>query len=447
MIFRIILVCFMSICSMGMKVHTKIPVADVFKLMDEINRVKKDALWPGFYPGDIPTAIFDGINTYLFKHPSPPEAFMVLRENEDAWIFKGQHDQVRGNSRVQLNGIWTATSVLRTHSRLTGEKYSMQNLAGIIIHEQFHVFQRLKHPDWRPNDSYLFNYPLDTPEMLAFRRLETEAFRRAVISQAPEEASGWIKESLRWRDKRHRFLDDVLIQYEGELQRFEGLAEYIECISGGKDLSRIPVDPGFAPGAIRHLGYLMGRWTAAILDMLDPDWKETMESGQTEYLHEILEMAVSAFDHTCVFSDEEQESFLQKAKEDVRERKNTVQRLREEFDSQPGYRIEIVSFQTPLGLVMFFADRTETLSQRELLHEFLLMLRNDRGAVTVRELMSITENDGSTGVEKLAVAGISEEPLIENIEGKIKITAKGFHAEFSGAEVEEHQNMIRIRLR
>jgi hypothetical protein len=172
-----------------------------------------------------------------------------------------------------------------------------------------------------------------------------------------------------------------------------------------------------------------------------------MESGQAEYLHEILETAVSAFDHTCVFSAEEQESYLQKAEEDVERRKNTVQRLREEFDSQSGYRIEIDSIQTPLRLVMFFADRTEALSQRELLHEFLLMLRNDRGAVTVRELMSVTENDGSTGVEKLTVAGITEKPLIENIEGKIKITAKGFHAEFSEAEVEERQNMIRIRLR
>jgi hypothetical protein len=447
MIFRIILICSVLMCSMGMKVHTELPVADVFELMDEINLVKKDALWPGFYPGEIPTAIFDGINTYLFKHPSPPEAFMVLRKKEEAWVFKGQHGQVRGNSRVQLNGIWTATSVLRTHSRLTGEKYSMQNLAGIIIHEQFHVFQRLKHPDWRPNDGHLFNYPLDTPEMLALRRLETEALRRAVSAQIHEEASGWVKEALRWRDKRHHLLDDVLIQYEGELQRFEGLAEYIECMSGGKDLTRIPVDPGFAPGAIRHLGYLLGRWTAAILDRLDSNWKETMESGQAEYLHEILETTASSSNHTYMFSDEEQKSFLQKAKEAVEDRGNTVQRLRKEFDSQQGYRIEIVSFKTPLNLVMFFADRTEALSQRELLHRFLLMLRNDKCVITVRELMSITENDGSTGVEKLTVAGITEKPLIENIESKIKITAKGFHTEFSKADLEEGQNGIRIVFR
>jgi hypothetical protein len=322
--------CFVLIFSIGIKVHVEDPVADVFDLMEEINRVKNDVLWPGFKPGEIPTAIFDGINTYLFKYPSPPEEFMVLREREDTCFFNGQHSQVRGNSRVQLNGIWTATSVLRTHSRLTG---------------------------------------------------------------------------------------------------------------------RIPVDPGFAPGAIRHLGYLLGRWSAVILDRLEPNWKEIMESGQAEFLHEILKTTVSSSDHTCGFSDEEQESFSQKAKEDVENRGHTVQRLRKEFGSQPGYRIEFVSSKTPLGLLMFFADRTEALSQRELLHSFLLMLRNENGSLSVRDLMSITENDSSTGVVKLTVVGIIEKPVIENIEGKIKVTAKGFQAEFNEAEVEERQNVIKIVLR
>lgn len=444
---RIILMCFVLIFSIGMKVHSEDLVADVFDLMEEINRMKKDVLWPGFKPGEIPTAIFDGINTYLFKHPSPPEEFMVLKEREDTCLFDGQHSQVRGNSRVQLNGIWTATSVLRTHSRLTGEKYSMQSLAGIIIHEQFHVFQKLKHTDWRPNDGYLFNYPLDTPDMLALRRMETEAIRRAVVAQSHKEVYGWVREAFKWRDKRYPLLDDVLIQYEGELQRFEGLAEYIEYKSGSRDLTRIPVDPGFAPGAIRHLGYLLGRWSAVILDRLEPNWKEIMESGEAEYLHEILKTTVSSTDHTCGFSDEEQESFLQKAKEDVENRGQTVQRLRKEFGSQPGYRIEFVSPKTPLGVLMFFANRTEALSQRELLHSFLLMLRNENGSLSVRDLMSITENDSSIGVVKLTVAGIIEKPVIENIEGKIKVTAKGFQAEFNKAEVEECQNLIKIVLR
>ncbi len=438
--------CLVTIVAVGTTVHSQDPVADVFELMGRVARIEKNSLWPGFFPAEIPTAVYDGVNTYLIKHPSPPEEFKPFEQKKGVHVFKGQHTQVRGNSRVQINGVWTATSVLRTHSRLTGERYSLQNMAGIIVHEQFHVFQRIEHPEWRPNDGYLFNYPHDTPDMLAFRMMEVEAFRRAAAAQEPKEASGWAREALTWRDKRHDLLNDALAQYEGELQRFEGLAEYIECVSGDKDLSQMPVDPGFAPGAIRHLGYILGRWMAAILDKLKPGWKDIMESDEMEYLHEILESALSSSDQTYLFSDSDQESFFQKAREAVANRKGIVQKLREEFESQSGYRVEIVAERSPLRLRMFFADRTEALTRKELLHMSLLMLQGDKGSVSIRDLKSITENDGSIQVVKLTVAGIEEKPMIERIEGKIMVTAKGFQAEFTNAEVQERQNSIKIVL-
>ena len=434
------------ICGIGTGIYSQVPVADVFELMKRVDRIEENSLWPGFYPAKIPTAVFDGVNTYLFEHPSPPEGFLIQREREDVHVFKGQHPQVRGNSRMQINGIWTATSVLRSHSRLTGERYSLQNMAGIIVHEQYHVFQKHKHPEWSPNDGYLFNYPLDSQEMLALRAMEIEAFRRAAAAQNPKEVAGWAREALKWRDRRHRLLDDALARYEGELQRFEGLADYIECISGDKDLTQIGVEPGFAPGAIRHMGYILGRWMASILDRLKPNWKTNMESGQAEYLHEILKTTLNPSNPGYEFSDSEQESFFQKAKEDVAKRKAIVQKLREEFESQAGYRIEIESVSSPLRLLMFFADRTEALSKRELLHRSLLMLRNENGSVYVRDLKSITKNDGSTCVVKLTVAGIDDKPTIEKMGDKVKVTAAGFQAEFMTPEVKELQNVIKIIL-
>ena len=438
--------CLVMICTIATSVHSQDPVADVFELMERINRIEKNSLWPGFYPAEIPTAVFDGLNTYLFKHPSPPQGFMPFKGKKDMHVFEGQYSQVRGNSRVQINGIWTATSVLRTHSRLTGEQYSLQNMAGIIVHEQFHVFQRLDHPEWRPNDGYLFNYPLDTPEMLALRMMEVEAFRKAAAAQDAGEVSGWTREALKWRNRRHGLLDDALAQYEGELQRFEGLAEYIECLSGDKDLSQQSVDPGFAPGAIRHLGYVLGRWMASILDKLKPGWKDIMESGKMEYLHEILETTPSSSDPNYKFSDDERESFFRKAREAIAKRKGIVQRLREEFESQSGFRIEIVSESTLLRLRMFFADRTEALSQKELLHTSLLMLQNEKGSVSISDLQSVTENDGSSQVVRLTVTGIEDKPIIERTEDKIKVTSKGFVGEFTSAEVKEQQNVIKIIL-
>jgi hypothetical protein len=440
------LFCLLIIFSFGIKAHSQEPVTDVVRLMEMVDRVEKHSLWPGFHPKEIPTAVFDGVDTYLFRHPSPPDGFKLFEGMKDVSVFKGQHGQVRGNGRVQIGGIWTATFVPRTHSRLTGEKYSLQNLAGIVIHEQFHVFQRLKHADWRPNDGHLFNYPMDTPEMLALRKMEVEAFRRAVSAERPEEVSGWASEALMWRNKRHHLLEGALALYEGELQRFEGLADYIECISGEKDIRQLPVDPGFAPGAIRHLGYIAGRWMASVLDKLKPDWKTVMESGQAEYLHDILEKTLSPSEPTFALTEEEREFFFEKAKEEVENRRAEIRVLKMELDSQPGFRIEVVAENNPLRLRMFFADRTEALSEGELLHHSLLMVGNEKASISIRNLKSITQSDGSTNVTGLTIAGIAEKPVIENRDGKIKVSAKGIQAEFSGVEVRESPNAIKIVL-
>ena len=439
-----ILIYLLLMCILGMQILADDSVADVFELKKLIDQQKKDALWPGFYPGEIPAAVFDGVNTYLFKHPSPPEGFVPVGDKEDVFIFRGQYNQVRGNSRVQINETWTATSLLQTHSRLTGEKYTLQDLAGIIIHEQFHVFQRLNHPDWRPNDGYLFNYPLDTPEMLALRRMEVEAFRRAVTAQSDKDASGWLNEALKWRDKRYRFMDDPLVDYEGELQRFEGLADYIEKTIRGSDQTQIPVDPGFAPAAIRHLGYLLGRWSAVILDRLEPEWKNRMESGEVQYLHELLGKIADTSEGECTFSKAAQELYFNKAINDVENRKSTVQKLQQEFNSFPGYQIQISASEEPLRLLMFFADRTEALSEKELLHYSLVILRNEKGSVTVRNLMSITENNGSTSVISFKISGIQDKPVIEKNDDRIKVMAEGFQAEFSGAQIEEGEDGMKI---
>ncbi|MBN2246081.1 MAG: hypothetical protein JW755_09580, partial [Candidatus Aminicenantes bacterium] len=92
----------------------------------------------------------------------------------------------------------------------------------------------------------------------------------------------------------------------------------------------------------------------------------------------------------------------------------------------------------------FFADRTEALSDKELLHYSLVMLRNEKGSVMVRNLMSITENNGSTGVIKFKISGINEKPVIEKKDDRIKVTAEGFQAEFSGAQIEEGEDGMKI---
>lgn len=65
-------------------------------LLAEFDRQAAKALWPGFDPRRTPLAIYDGRVTWLVRHPSPP-------------------------------GV------------------DARHLAGVMIHEAFHVFQRARH--------------------------------------------------------------------------------------------------------------------------------------------------------------------------------------------------------------------------------------------------------------------------------------------------------------
>ncbi|TFG74776.1 MAG: hypothetical protein E4H23_11570, partial [Chrysiogenales bacterium] len=156
------------------------PVADVFEVMDQVAELSVRPLWPGFAINKIPVAVFDGLHTYCFNAGENPDGFSPLPKKKGVFFFAGQHANVRGNSVIQLADHWTATSVLSDHSRRSGEKYNIRDMAGIIIHEQFHIFQRSRHPTWRQNDGLLLFYPAETSETLMLRRIEKEAFKRAV---------------------------------------------------------------------------------------------------------------------------------------------------------------------------------------------------------------------------------------------------------------------------
>jgi len=422
------------------------PLIDVFELMKEAASWESLPLWPGFEPATIPSAIFDGEKTYLFLHPSPPEGFSPVPGKKQVHVFDGQHPAVQGNSRARIADVWCATMVPRLASRWTGRRYTMRNQAGHLIHEKFHVFQRHKHPDWRPNDGFLFNYPLDDPESLALRRLEIESFRRAVIATTRADVAGWVAEALQFREKRLMPLDQNRRGYEGELQRFEGAAEYIEYRAGGKEMSVMPVNPGYAPAAIRHLGYLLGRWMSHCLDRLDPNWKGRMETGEFQYLHEGLAGLVSKNVRAQRFGNKEIQQFRERADEDITRRFDKRQSMKADFFAQSGYRLEIVPQKEPLRLVMFFADMTDALDERELLHRRLLILDHQSGQIRVRDLLCLTESDGSTGVVKLTIAGLTEKPNFDDSTQKLSIKGAELNAEFEPVSIKEDGQTISVFL-
>jgi hypothetical protein len=105
-----------------------------------------------------------------------------------------------------------------------------------------------------------------------------------------------------------------------------------------------------------------------------------------------------------------------------------------------------VAPKQPLGLVMFFADMTDALSERELLHRRLLMLRHPRGQLRVRGIDCLTESDGATGVVKLTIAGLEERPEFDDGTGEFSLSRSGLTIDLEQVSITEQGNIITVYL-
>jgi len=398
-------------------------IEDVFKVMEIVNRSDDNPLWPGFKASEIPVMVFDSTDTWLFYSNAASERFTEVKEHPGVYLFEGQHPLVRGNSIVRMGNSWVATSILTTHSRRTGEEYDEKDLAGIIIHEQFHIFQRNKHPRWQQNDGYLLLYPTETQESLFLRRMEKEAFKRAVLSKKPEEINGWVNVALGYRDKRLNMISPVFGRYEMELQRTEGLSDYIEKTARGTDpLNASEITNGIAPAGVRDLGYVEGRWNAMILDKLSPDWKSVIETNDTLYLEDILRKVTNELpEEQKSFSSSEIDEIRTNSDSDFFKWQDNKKQEVDRFNNIPGFRIEINASSNPLAIRIFEPLEIEILDDRSVYHRLIFSAANDAGTVRIMNQPCITQFDNSLQIIKLIISGLKEPPeLIEN-ENKIII--------------------------
>jgi len=423
------------------------PVADAFEVMSGADRCGSLSLWPGFDPRDIPVAIFDGADTYLFRHPAPPEGFAPSLDRSDVHRFDGQFPAVRGNSRVRINDVWTATSVLSARSRRTGDEYTVRDLAGIVVHEQFHVFQSLRHPDWRPNDGLLLVYPPETVESLYLRRAEKEAFKRAVIAEDRTIAAGWTKEGLRFRERRAALLDPSFMTYEKELQRFEGISDYIETTARGIDpLHSSSMTNGIAPAGIRDVGYVEGRWLALLLDGFDPEWKSKMESGEAKYLEDLIAPAVNRIPSDASFTEEETTALRSDAERDFRAWLEEKARLLDEFSAAPGTTIEIVAEAAPLAVRMFEPLEMETYGGGRILHKVFFSAGNDKGSIRVLNHPCVTEMNAALGITRVTIRGLADQPVLDEKEKTFRSNSGGISVDLKYSGVERGEKRFVVRL-
>jgi hypothetical protein len=269
----------------------------------------------------------------------------------------------------------------------------------------------------------LLLYPSETVEALFLRRVEKEAFKRAVLSGNTGEINGWVKEALSYRFQRLNTINPVFGRYEKELQRTEGLSDYIEKVAREMDpLNASDITNGIAPAGVRDLGYVEGRWIAMILDKINPGWKLALEENDTLYLEDILIKSINDLPGTTTsLSNDEIDNIRANADSDFLKWQEKKKQEIEQFNDLPGYRVEINASAKPLIIRIFEPLEIEILDDRSVYHRLIFSAGNEAGALRIMNQPCISWFDNSLRIEKLVLNGLKEPPAIIGNENKIVI--------------------------
>jgi hypothetical protein len=402
-------------------------------VLKELDRIAARPLWPGFDPRRIPVAIFDDGRTWLARHPSPPAEFRPWPGEKGVDAFEGRHASLRANTAIGLNGVETATASFEGHAEGT------RRLAGLLVHETFHVFQARRHPKWGGNEVEQLIYPSDDGEVLAERRLESLALSRALAARSRAAAGAWAARALAAREKRFARLPEPAAAYERGTEMKEGLATYVEMKAVEQNAIPWPVLPEaeFPPEAVRLRAYASGNAIGRLLDRLDPAWKPALEANDDTSLDALLRRAVAGM-RPAEFSAAEESGARARAAADVKAMAARRAALRREFLETPGWTL-VLETADPVFPQGFDPWNLERVSPSEVLHLRWLKLGNAAGSVEILDRKCLTEGSGKhplfEGVRRATVTGLAAEPRVEEIPGRVKISAGGLNLEFRGSRV------------
>jgi hypothetical protein len=417
------------------------PIPRVLAVLKELDRISARPLWPGFEPRKIPVAIFDGGRTWLARHPSPPEEFRPWPGDRNVRVFEGRHASLRANTAIGLGGVGTATASFEGHSEGT------RRLAGLLVHETFHVFQARRHPKWGGNEVEQLIYPSDDPEALALRRLESLALNRALSARDRSSAAAWAARALAERQARFARLPESAAAYERGTEMKEGLAQYVETKAAGEDGPTI-AETEFPPEAVRLRSYASGNAIGRLLDRLDPAWKRRLEEKDDVALDELLRLAAGRAS-PATFSGAEESEARARASVDVSAMRDRLGALRHEFLEAGGWSL-VLETADPLFPQGFDPWNVERLSASEVLHTRWVKLGNASGSVEVLDRRCLTEGAGKhplfEGVRRATITGLPAEPRVDETNGVVKISADGLTLEFRGGRVTRSGQTVTVTL-
>jgi len=418
-------------------------------VIDAFATIAKRDLWPGFRPDTIPLALYDGTQTWLFRHPAPPEGFRPHAPGSNIWVMDGRQPEVTANSSATIGGRTVATLI----PDLTTQNAA--RWASVAAHEAFHAHQRKRHPTWSANEAVLFTYPWENAEALAERRLEFEALRRALAAPNKRDAACWATATLKERDSRFSRLGTDAARYETSSELNEGTAQYVQNRAAGtKALTNMPAQE-FVPSGIRDRVYATGGAMGQLLDRLRPRWREELDQADSNAaLHDELRAAVRsrAVPATaCVISPTERDQALANANRDIRAEQMQLAALGQEFARRQGWSIVVDASARTLQVAGFDPLNVSRLSATTVLHRRYLKLANDGGEFESIDQEALTESAGShplfSGVRRVSVNGLSQAPTIDETGGGVALQVGELHLKFKAATVERDGQRVTILLK
>lgn len=382
-------------------------LATVRAILEALDELSRQPLWPAFDPLTIPVVIYDGEDTWLIRHPHPGLPFGPWAESEGIWRMPGLHESVRGNTATAVEGVPTAAIMLAS---LAGR--SPSEVAAVCVHEMFHVFQQDRYPTWAGDVGAMFLYPLSDPARLTLRRLETEAWRRAGAASDPSARHGWARTALRCRRARFAALPPACAAFERGTELSEGLAQYVEHRALGISHVKLPTD-GYPPDQVRGRCYAVGALMARLLDEVAPGWPEAVDASAG--LDGLLDAVLDQTDTAWAFTASERERIGQRAQADDSAFQHHREQLLREVPSEPGYRV-VLRGHTPLRAQGFDPSNCLQLDATTVLHTRYLHVASAHLALEVLGGKALTRAAGEhplfDGLAEVLCVGLPNLPAL-----------------------------------
>lgn len=412
--------------------------AGLLAIVAAFDRMGARPLWPGFEPAGIPLAIFDGRDTFLVRHRSPPAGAVRVSADPPIDRLAGRDPALNANTAAVIGGATTATMLLDPAHRRAPEVDG-----AILVHEAFHVYQAARHPTWTGNEAELFTYPFEAPAVLRERILEELALGRALA--APDaEARCWATLVRGARARRFALLSKGAADYERGIELKEGLARHLQDLAAGQRVSL----GRYEPEQIRDRAYVMGAGIAELLQRLEPGWSVALERGEAADLDQLLVRVRPDGGQTCAFSAAEQAEVERRARSDADAIARSRAQAREAFDATSGWRVIVTAGKEPLGLAGFDPLNVRQVGPGAILHARFLKLGSAAGTVEVLDHQALSESAGAhplfEGVRRLTIAGLAREPSAEVRGGRLHVEADGVALDLRGARLERDPDGRRL---